>query len=391
MKRISSDKRFVPLLLLTSLLFLFTPVAFGAEEGIDLAPNAKSALLMDQNTGTIIYSKNPDMKLPPASITKIMTMLLVMEAIDRGELSLNEKVRASEYAASMGGSQIFLEPGEEMTVLDLLKGVAVASGNDAAVALAEHLAGTEEEFVKRMNRKAEELGMKNTHFQNANGLPANDHYTTARDIAIMSRELLRYDQITKYTSIYQDYLRKDSKKPFWLVNTNRLVRFYPGMDGLKTGYTDEAKFCLSATAKRGDLRLIAVAMGEPNAKLRNAEVTRLLDYAFNQYAFHLLYPKGKEVAKIEIDKGSPNRGSAVTPYSFGILTKKGTKAEEYQKEIIIHPQLKAPIQKGEVVGQLRVYHQGKPVSETALVANEKSERANLWQLYRRTMEALFRF
>lgn len=388
--RRTSLRRFVLHLLLTTLLLSSFPHSLAlAEEKIDLAPNAKSAILMDRDTGTIIYSKNPDLKLPPASITKIMTMLLVMEAIERGEISYNDKVRTSEYAASMGGSQIFLEPGEEMTVRDLLKGVAIASGNDAAVALAEHIAGTEEEFVKRMNRKAEELGMMNTHFQNSNGLPSPDHYTTARDIAIMSRALLRYEEITKFTSIYQDYLRKERKNPFWLVNTNRLVRFYPGMDGLKTGYTDEAKFCLSATAKRGNLRLIAVVMGEPNSKVRNAETARLLDYAFNQYVFHVLYPQRKEVTKVTVDKGSPREVSVVTPYPFGILAKRGMKIEEYQKEIQLQPNLKAPLKKGEVVGKLKVYHEGKPIGDTDLILNEESQRVNLWQMYQRTLQTLF--
>ncbi|WP_028987303.1 D-alanyl-D-alanine carboxypeptidase family protein [Thermicanus aegyptius] len=384
-------KRALIMMFCTLIIMLFLPQTGFAEETVDLAPHAKSALLMDVDTGTIIYSKNPDVKLPPASITKIMTMLLVMEAIEKGSISLNDKVRASEYAASMGGSQIFLEPGEEMSVQDLLKGVAVASGNDAAVALAEYIAGTEEEFVKRMNQKAKELGMNNTHFQNSNGLPAPDHFTTARDIAIMSRELLRYDKITKYTSIYQDYLRKESKNPFWLVNTNRLVRFYPGMDGLKTGYTDEAKFCLSATAKRGNLRLVAVVLGEPNAKLRNAETVKLLDYAFSQYTLHVLYPKDAEVAKVRIDKGSPNQVSAVTSFQVGILTKRGVKAEDYQKQISLTPQLKAPLQKGEVIGKLKVTREGTVVGEVDLVLKEDSKRIHFGEMYMRVFHTLLSF
>lgn len=222
-----------------------------------------------------------------------MTMLLIMEALDQGKIALDDKVRVSENAASMGGSQIFLEVGEEMTVKDLLKGIAIASGNDASVAMAEYIAGSEEGFVHMMNKKVEELGLKNTHFVNSNGLPENDHYTSAYDIAIMSRELLKYEKITEFTGIYEDYLRKDTDNPFWLVNTNRLVRFYEGADGLKTGYTSEAKYCLSATAKRGSLRVIAVVMGEPNTKTRNKEISQLLDFAFSQYKNEVIYQKIK--------------------------------------------------------------------------------------------------
>ena len=218
------------LLLFTLVVGVASP-AWAADEKkaapvADYAPSAKSAVLMDSDTGTVLYEKNKDVKLPPASITKIMTLLLIMEALDQGKLTLEDKVQTSEYAASMGGSQIFLEPGEEMKVDDMIKGIAMASGNDASVAMAEKLAGSEEAFVAMMNERAKELGMTNTHFVNCNGLPADNHYSTANDIAIMSRELLKHQGVTKYTGAYQDYLRKDSAKPFWLVNTNKLVRFY---------------------------------------------------------------------------------------------------------------------------------------------------------------------
>ncbi len=235
------------------MLMLAVPTAWAeekpAEKPVDLAPNAASAVLIDVDTGTVIFDKNKDAKLPPASITKIMTMLLIMEALDQGKIKMDEKVRTSEYAASMGGSQIFLEPGEEMTVQDMLKGIAMASGNDASVAMAEKIGGSEEAFVQMMNARAKELGMNNTHFVNPNGLPADNHYSSAYDIALMSQELLKHEEITQFTGQYQDYLRKETPKPFWLVNTNKLVRFYSGADGLKTGYTSEAKFCLSLRPK----------------------------------------------------------------------------------------------------------------------------------------------
>lgn len=241
-------------------LFLTVLVALGfsiphtkaaEEKGVELAANAKSAILIERDTGTVLYDKNADVRLSPASMTKIMTMLLIMEAIDKGELSMKEKIRTSEYAASMGGSQIFLEPGEEMTTEQMLKGISIGSANDASVAMAERLAGSEEEFVRKMNKKAKDLGLKNTKFQNATGLPVKDHYSSAHDMSIMAKELLKYDTITRFTGTYEDYLRENTEKKFWLVNTNRLVKFYPGVDGLKTGFTNEAKYCLTATAKKG--------------------------------------------------------------------------------------------------------------------------------------------
>ena len=246
---------------LSLVLSMFTPMANAAEKQAKLAEKATSAIVIERDTGEVLFEKNSHEKLPPASMTKIMTMLLIMEAIDNGSLSYDDKVRTSEYAASMGGSQVFLEPGEEMTVTDMLKAIAVASGNDASVAMAEHIAGTEEEFVAMMNEKAKELGLENTNFMNTNGLPAADHYTTSYDLAMISKELLKYEDITKFTGIYEDYLRADTDNKFWLVNTNKLVRFYPGVDGLKTGYTREAMYCLTATAEKNDMRVISVIMG----------------------------------------------------------------------------------------------------------------------------------
>src|SRR5690606_30408439 len=224
--------------------------------------------LIERDTGTVLYEKNMHEKYSPASMTKIMTMLLVMEAIDEGKFSFKDKVATSEYAASMGGSQIFLEPGEEMKVEELLLAVAIGSANDASVALAEKVAGSEENFVNIMNKKVQELGLKNTKFQNTTGLPAKDHYSTAYDMAIMAKELLKYEEITDFTKMYESYLREDTDKKFWLVNTNKLVKFYPGVDGLKTGFTREAMYCLTATAKKDGMRVIAVIFGAPTSKSR---------------------------------------------------------------------------------------------------------------------------
>lgn len=358
------------------------------EKGIDLAPNARAALLMDATSGTVIYEKNSHEKLPPASITKIMTMLLVMEAIDQGKLNWDEKVRASEYAASMGGSQIFLEPGEEMTVADLMKGVAMASGNDASVALAERIAGTEELFVQMMNEKAKELGMKNTHFANSNGLPAENHYTTAHDIALMSRELLKYEDITKFTGKYEDYLRKNTDRPFWLVNTNKLVRFYPGADGLKTGFTSEARFCLSATAQRDGLRVIAVVMGEPNTKTRNAEVSRMFDFAFSQYQQVPVVKKGEELGTLKVKKGMKSEVPIIADKPYSILMKRSQAAGGVQHEVILDP-VQAPVKKGQPIGKIIVKSGDKTVQEFVIPAPEDIAKAGWWNLFKRTMGKTF--
>lgn len=360
----------------------------GSSQG-ELAPSARSAILLDADTGTIIYEKNSHDKLPPASITKIMTMLLTMEAIDEGRLKLTDRVRTSEYAASMGGSQIFLEPGEEMTVEEMLKGIAMASGNDASVAMAEKIAGTEEAFVKLMNEKAAELGMKDTHFVNCNGLPADNHYTSAHDIAVMSRELLKYEGITKYTGAYQDYLRKDTPKPFWLVNTNKLVRFYTGADGLKTGYTSEAKFCLSATAKRDGLRTIAVVMGAPDTKTRNNEVSRLFDYAFSQYAMHSIYKPGEVLGVLKVEKGSVPEITIQADKEYNVLVKKTAKTEDIRHELQWNEGLKAPVAAGQVIGKLSVYQGDTLVKEFELTSPVEVKKAGFWKLFKRTTGKLF--
>jgi D-alanyl-D-alanine carboxypeptidase (penicillin-binding protein 5/6) len=349
----------------------------------DLAKNAKSAILMDADSGTILYEKNGHEPLPPASITKIMTMLLVMEALERGDLQWNEQVTVSEYAASMGGSQIFLEAGEKMTVEDLMKGVAMASANDASVALAERIAGSEELFVKKMNERARELGMKNTRFANSNGLPAPDHYTSAHDIAIMSRELLKHEDITKYTGKYQDWLRNDTDHPFWLVNTNKLVRFYEGADGLKTGYTSEAKFCLSATAKRGDFRVIAVVLGEPDTKTRNAEVAAMFNYAFSRFTSLKLYEPGDKLGTVKVDKGKEDRLELVAKRRYSVLLKKGTDPGKIRHELVLKGDLKAPVAAGQVIGTLAVYNGDEKIAEFPVESPAAIGKAGFWTLLKR--------
>ncbi|GMA60679.1 D-alanyl-D-alanine carboxypeptidase [Alicyclobacillus fastidiosus] len=355
----------------------------------DIAKEARSAVVMDAATGKVLYEKDAHKELPMASITKIMTMLLTVEAIDSGRLKWTDQVKTSEYAASMGGSQIFLEPGESMTVHDMVKGIAVASANDACVAIAEHLDGSEEAFVARMNQRAKQLGMDDTHFSNSNGLPAPNHYSSAHDIATMSQALLQHPEITKFTSIYSDYLRKGSARPLWLVNTNKLVRFYDGVDGLKTGFTQEAKYCLSATAQKSGFRVIAVVMGEPKPKVRNAEVTGMLNWAFANYTSKVLYPAGQVMGQAKVVKGVKDKVDVVTATSVGLLTKRGEDGA-YRSEVVID-KVKAPIVKGQKVGELRVVRQGRVVSMVPLVAKAGVKRANFMQGLGKTMKKVITF
>lgn len=356
---------------------------------VELAKQARSAVLMDAATGKILYEKDAHERLPMASITKIMTMLLIMEAVDSGKLKLSDKIKTSEYASSMGGSQIFLEPNEIMTVQDMLKGIAIASANDACVAMAEHMYGTEEVFVAKMNERAKQLGMKDTHFVNCNGLPAADHYSSAHDIAIMSRELMKHPEITKWTSVYSDYLRKDSANPLWLVNTNKLVRFYPGVDGLKTGYTTEAKYCLSATAKRDAFRVIAVVMGEPKPTVRNAEISSMFNYAFSHYTSRILYRQGQTVTAVNVARGVKPRVEAIASDTVGLITEKG-KDEDYQTKIQVN-ELQAPIHQGQRIGTLRVFDDDECVAEVPLVARAAVAKAGFFHNFGKTFKKVVTF
>lgn len=357
---------------------------------VQIAKQAKSAIVMDSATGQVLFEKNSNEPLPPASITKIMTMLLIMEAIESGKVKLSDKIRTSERAASMGGSQIFLEPGEEMTLQDMLKGIALGSANDACVAVAEHLAGSEEEFVRIMNERAQQLGLKNTLFSNCNGLPVENHHSSAYDIAVMSRELLKHEQILTWTSEYQDYLRKDTESPFWLVNTNKLVRFYPGVDGLKTGFTHESKYCLSATAKRGNFRVISVVMGEPTSPVRNAEIAGMLDWAFANYNSETIYKKGQEIQQGLVDKGHIRTIPLIAEDTVGILMKKGEKKEAYSTTVQLQT-IKAPIKKGSVVGTIIVQKNGVEVGRTNVVSAVEVEKAGFGTLFKRTFGGWLQF
>lgn len=384
-------KKFV---LMTSIIFsillVTTGTIYGEEKGSDselnLAPDAKSAILIERDTGKMLYDKNAHEKLPPASMTKVMTLLLIMEALDTGKINKDEIIRVSERAASMGGSQIFLEAGEEMSVNDLLKGVAIASGNDASVALAERISGSEEAFVKEMNEKAKELGLKNTLFQNTTGLPAKNHYSTVYDMAIMAKELLKYETITEYTSKYEDYLRKGQENEFWLVNTNKLVKFYPGVDGLKTGYTNEAKYCLTATAEKNDMRVIAVVMGADTTKERNATVSQMLDYAFNHFETTNLYKKGQTITTLQLLKAEEKDINVVASESISTIHKKGESDGKIKASVQLNTNLDLPMKKGSQVGQLVVKNNKKVVSKSPLIVDHDVKTASYLTLFKRTMQ-----
>lgn len=358
-------------------ILIMLPCRVGA---LNLAENAKSAILIEASTGTIIYEKNSHEKLAPASMTKMMSMLLIVEAIEDGKLSWDQMITTSENASSMGGSQILLETGEKMSVEDLFKGIAVASGNDAVVALSEAVAGTEEEFVNMMNQRAKELGLEDTNFKNPHGLDTANHYTSAYDMAMIAKELVRHEKVLEFTSIYEDYLREDQENKVWLVNTNKLVKFYDGMDGLKTGYTKEAGYCLTATAKRGDTRFITVVMGEEDTKTRNSETTSMMDYAFGQYEVEKVLDKKRTVGTVRVEKGKVDTIQLVSIDDVTILNKKSDQKKNSNYEVKTKT-ITAPIKKGEQVGELILEVDGEEKRTVPLTVQESIEKANLLEVY----------
>lgn len=336
---------------------------------------AKSALLIEPMTGKILYEKNSNEKFAPASVTKIMTMLLTMEAVDSGKIKLDDKVTCSENAKKMGGSTMLLETGEIRTVEELLKGVAIASGNDAAVALAEYLGGTESDFVAMMNKRAQELGMNNTTFKNCNGLPADGHLSTANDIGIMSKELLKHPTILKYTGTYMETISEGRKSPIELVNHNKLVRFFDGCDGLKTGFTNEAKYCISATATRNGVRMLSVIMGAPTYKIRNRDAGILLNYGFSKYEGKKVVAKDEDVDKVFMDEQTDRFFIAKAKDDLTAILPKGSSGE-LQKKIVID-ELKKEYKAGDIVGRCEVYLGEEKVGEVYIYSDRDIKKGNL--------------
>ena len=356
---------------------------------LDLAKNATSAIMLEASTGEIIFQKNVNEKRPPASMTKMMSMLLIMENIEKGNLTFEEEVTASAYASSMGGSQIFLKAGEKMKVEDLLKGIAIGSGNDATVAMAERISGTEEAFVKLMNDRAKELGLNNTNFKNSTGLDVENHYSTAYDMSVIARELVKHKKILEFTGTYEDYLRKDSASPFWLVNTNRLVRFYQGVDGLKTGYTKEAGYCLTSTAEKDNMRLITVVMNEPSTQIRNGETSSMLDYGFNMYSVNKILDTDTSLQKSKVELGSVLEVEIVPTEEVKILNNKNSDERNVTYELELNT-IKAPVKKGDIVGKIKVYEDNKVINEINATVKYDVDKANVFKIYYRNLKNLFK-
>ena len=365
--------------------YLFIPVVAFAEDESDIATCAKSAILIEASTGEVIYEKNSHEKLPPASMTKMMSMLLVIESIENDVLKWDDVVTISANASGMGGSQILLETGDQVTVEDLFKGVAVMSGNDAVVALAEAVSGSVDEFVKRMNERAKELGMNDTNFKNPHGLDDANHYTSAYDMSILARELVKHKKVLEFTKIYEDYLRKGTDRELWLVNTNKLVRFYPGADGLETGYTKTAGYCLTATALKNDMRLIAVAMGEESSATRNTEVMAMLDYGYAKYKMDTVANKSQIFAKINVEKARDEIVEIVPMEDIKIFNKKTTKLGNITYNLKLNS-IKAPVKKNDNVGKLLVLNDGNVILEVPVTVNKNVEKANLFELYLRYLK-----
>ncbi len=361
--------------MLFSILSIFT-YAVPQDETPKIELNCKSALLMEPKTGLILYEKNADEAFAPASVTKIMTLILVMEAIESGAIKYTDMVSTSANAASMGGSQVYLEEGEQMTVDDLLKSVVISSANDAAVSLAEYIAGTEETFVDRMNKRAEQLQMINTHFENTNGLDdtVTNHVTSARDIALMSRELIKHRKILEYSSIWMDTIRNGA---FGLTNTNRLIRFYKGATGLKTGSTSKAGFCISATAQRGDMELIAVIMGSPTRDVRNEAAKTLLDYGFANYSVY--HKTGEEIKDITIAGGVNEKFDAYYNDFYCVLPRGDANNVDFKIEM--NEALHAPLQEGEKVGSVKFISHGKEIGQTDIMSLKEVPKISFWQFF----------
>lgn len=349
-------------------------IVYGEE---NLSIQSKSAILIEGATGKIIYKKNPNEKLNPASITKIMTLLLIYESLDSGKIKPNDMVTVSEHAASMGGSQVYLEPNEQQTVETMIKCISIASANDAAVAMAEHIGGSEEGFVNRMNKRAKQLGMKDTHFVNCCGLDVDGHYSSAYDVALMSKELItKYPGIIKYTTTWMDTIIHKTKKgesEFGLTNTNKLVRTYNGITGLKTGSTSLAKYCLSATANRNGIDMIAVVMGAPDHKLRFMEASKLLDYGFGKCTkYEHIYSESK-LKNIEVKNGVYDKvqGKVSSPFTYVYIEDKG---KITHKKIINN--VVAPVKKGDKLGVIEYFMGGKKIGERDIVAKMEVKKAD---------------
>ena len=376
--------------LIMAILIAIMPMnlSFANEDNAPLSVSSKSAILMDVGSGQILYEKNAHDKLPPASVTKVMTMLLICEALDSGKITLDDSVQISDNAASMGGSQIFLEAGEVQKVDTLLKGIAVASANDGCVAMAEYIGGSVESFVDMMNAKAKELNMKDTNFVNTNGLPVDNHYTSAHDIAIMPRELLKHDVISKYLTTWMDQVVVGKKQiTVGLANTNKLIKHYQGATGVKTGFTQQAKYCLSASAKRGDTHLVAVTLGAETSPERFKDATSLLNFGFANYESVKLCSKNDNIATLTLDKADEQKINLVAKEDLSVLIKKGGN-KDFTRKIKVNENPTIPIKKGTNLGYVEIYQGKTLVGKVDLVNTKDIQKASYLKMLQRVIDEM---
>ncbi len=352
-----------------------------------LIEGAVSGLLMEESTGKIIFEKDKDKQVAIASMTKMVAQIIILENIERGKIKWNDIVTVSKNAADMGGSQIYLSQNEKMSVKDLFKGISMASANDGTVAMAEYIAGSEEKFVQLMNKKVRELGLKNTAFKNCTGLDEEGHYSSAYDMALIARELLTHEDILKFTSVYEDYLRVNTPNKFWLVNTNKLVRLYEGADGLKTGHTDNAGYCLAATAKKDGMRLIAIVLGEDNAKIRNSETSDLLNYGFSTKKVQTIQKSNKYIKTIHFDKATVDKIKVYTEGDITILQDKAERNKKYTVDTKMN-NVVLPLKKGQIVGKIYVKEKSKTVYTGNLIVKESVEQLGFGKLFLKHMKDL---
>ena len=364
-------KKIVILLIFT---FFFIPKVYA----IELVPNAKNAILIEAGSKEILFEKNKDEKVSVASLTKMMVQLIILEKIEDKLIKWDDVVVASSNASGMGGTQIWLSTGEKMSVLDLFKGMSIASANDATVALAEYVSGTEEEFVKLMNDKAKKIGMKNTTFKNSTGLDEDGHFSTAYDLAILASELVKKEEIFKFSSSYEDYIRVNTPNKYWLVNTNKLLRFFEGCDGLKTGFTDAAGYTMTATAKRDNLRLIAVVLGEKEGKVRNNETIELLNYGFDNYKLDMVKSKNEVIKTIPINKANKKDINIYLKDDLSVLSKKSDRNIKYDYDIEVN-KVELPMKKGTVIGKITLLNNNKIVKSEDLIIKEDLKKINFFK------------
>lgn len=372
------------IILFSFLICLILPV-----KAAEVVEYSESAILVESTTGKVLYEKDADLERAPASMTKIMSMILIMDAINNGNLKMNDDVVISEHASSMGGSQVYLNTGETYKVKELIKSIAIASANDAVTAMAEKIGGTEDKFVEMMNNKCKELGCTHTNFVNPHGLDAEGHFSSARDMALMGTYLVNnYPEILEFTSIYEDYLQRPDGSSTWLVNTNKLVRFYQDVDGLKTGFTETAGYCLTSTAKKNNMRLVGVVMGVDSPDNRTSDTVKLLNYGFNTFKLSVVYEKNKVIDEVRVEKGKDASAKLILMNDATELLNINDKAKNYTINISID-KIVAPVKKGDKVGVAEILdNEGNLITKVGITVNKDVKKANLWDYFKRNLNIL---